>query len=124
MHADGGRRTRGSFLASCLGVGVLLVAFRVRVRRLLERQAAVIVNPVGCRLASNKVLCKRGVIPFFCKPVKGNWARLWSDTGQCEQKSSTKSVPNYSSFNVFSIKFNHSSYSKIYAKYHKFLRLT
>ena len=29
----------------------------------------------------------------------------------------TKSVPNYRSFDFFDLKFDHSSYSKIYVKY-------
>ena len=32
----------------------------------------------------------------------------------------TPSVPNYRSFDFFHLKFDHSSYSKIYAKYHFF----
>jgi hypothetical protein len=32
----------------------------------------------------------------------------------------TPSIPNYNSFDFFDPKFDHSSYSKIYAKYHIF----
>ena len=33
----------------------------------------------------------------------------------------TLSIPNYRSFDFFDIKFDHSSYSKIYVKYHFFV---
>jgi len=36
-------------------------------------------------------------------------------------KGNTKSVLNYNSFDFFGPKFDHLSYSKIYAKYHFFL---
>ena len=37
-----------------------------------------------------------------------------------KSKQHTPSVPNYKSFDFFNPKFDHSSYSKIYAKHHFF----
>jgi hypothetical protein len=36
--------------------------------------------------------------------------------------ASTQSIPNYKTFDFFDTKFDHSSYSRIYVKYHFFCR--
>ena len=40
----------------------------------------------------------------------------------CEILHITSSIPNYKTFDFFDTKFDHSSYSKIYVKYHFFRR--
>jgi len=48
------------------------------------------------------------------------WIPCGSSMTHCGTLSNNPSVRNYSSFDFFNPKFDHSSYSKIYAKYHLF----
>jgi hypothetical protein len=61
----------------------------------------------------------------FCQEKNKNFSLYRHDSiaQQCKMllQSSTRSIPNYKSFNFLNIKFDHSSYSKFCTKYYFFL---